>query len=214
MNARAVAPRIACARARPYHLVKRVLDLTIACVVLTALSPLLLALALAIRAGSPGPVLFRQSRAGQFGQPFVMWKFRTMVVDAELQRSELVPHSHESGWLKLEYDPRVTRLGRLLRRTSLDELPQLVNVIRGDMSLVGPRPLPLAEHAHLPDWSASRSEVRPGVTGLWQVKGRTRIPFQEMLRLDCEYVRGLSWLTDLKILVRTVPAVLLGRGAN
>jgi len=197
-----------------YRVVKRGIDLTLASVALALLAPLLLALALAVQASSPGPPLFRQPRAGRFGEQFTMLKFRTMVLDAESRRSGLLAQSQEGAWLKLEHDPRVTGIGRLLRRTSLDELPQLLNVVRGDMSLVGPRPLPLVEHAQLPTWSTQRLELRPGLTGLWQVEGRTRISFQEMLRLDCEYVGELSWWTDFKILVRTVPAVLVGKGAN
>ncbi|MGH2714318.1 MAG: sugar transferase [Thermoleophilaceae bacterium] len=214
MTASRVAPGVAWPPARAYRVVKRGIDLAVASAALVLLAPLLLALAVAIRASSPGPAVFCQPRAGRFGERFTMWKFRTMVLDAESRRSELIAHSRETTWLKLDQDPRVTGVGRLLRRTSLDELPQLLNVVRGEMSLVGPRPLPLSEHAHLPTWSAPRLEVRPGLTGLWQVMGRTRISFQEMLRLDCEYVRELSLWTDLKILMRTVPAVLSGRGAN
>jgi lipopolysaccharide/colanic/teichoic acid biosynthesis glycosyltransferase len=209
-----LTPRVACPPATPYRLVKRCMDVAIALTALAALVPLLLAIALAIRASSPGPALFRQPRAGRFGRQFTMWKFRTMVLDAEARRTELIPRSREHAWLVLDHDPRVTAIGRLLRRTSLDELPQLLNVVRGEMSLVGPRPLPLAEHANLPAWSAPRLEVRPGLTGMWQVRGRCRVPFEEMLRLDCAYVREVSWWSDLKLLARTVPAVLRGRGAN
>jgi lipopolysaccharide/colanic/teichoic acid biosynthesis glycosyltransferase len=137
-----------------------------------------------------------------------------MVTGAEDRRSALIARSLESEWLHLEHDPRITRVGRVLRRTSLDELPQLFNVVRGDMSLVGPRPLPPVEQAALPAWSLARLEVRPGLTGLWQVRGRTELDVQAMLRLDCEYVRDQSWRTDLLILALTVPAVVSGRGAN
>jgi lipopolysaccharide/colanic/teichoic acid biosynthesis glycosyltransferase len=214
VSARPLLRGIACPATGAYRVAKRATDVAVASLALVLLAPLLLGLAIAIRASSPGAALFRQPRAGRFGQAFMMWKFRTMVPDAEQRRAELLVQSRESEWLKLVDDPRLTRLGRLLRRASLDELPQLVNVVRGDMSLVGPRPLPLAEHAHLPAWSLTRLQVRPGLTGLWQVMGRTEIPFQDMLRLDCEYVRGLSLRTDLKILIRTMPAVLTGRGAN
>jgi len=214
MTGESLASGAACTPTRAYGLVKRALDVVAAALALILLAPMLLGLALAIRAGSPGAALFRQRRVGRFGRQFMMWKFRTMVRDAERRRSALIADSREADWLNLDHDPRVTRVGRFLRRTSLDELPQLVNVLLGDMSLVGPRPLPLAEHAHVPGWSLLRLEVRPGLTGLWQVTGRTRIPFHDMLRLDCEYVCGLSWRTDVEILVRTVPAVLLGRGAN
>jgi lipopolysaccharide/colanic/teichoic acid biosynthesis glycosyltransferase len=193
---------------------KRAFDVTVAALALALLAVLLVGLALAIAASSRGIPLFRQRRVGRFGEEFMIWKFRTMVRDAARRRAELMAYSREPDWLQIDHDPRVTRIGRFLRRTSLDELPQLVNILRGEMSLVGPRPLPPVEHARLPAWSMARLEVRPGLTGLWQVMGRTRIPFQEMLRLDCEYVRERSWGTDLRILARTVPVVLLGRGAK
>jgi lipopolysaccharide/colanic/teichoic acid biosynthesis glycosyltransferase len=214
MTASPLAPDVAFPRATPYRAVKRCVDVAVAVLALALLAPLLLAITLAVLVSSSGPAVFRQPRAGRFGRQFTMWKFRTMVLDAEARRSELIAHSREKAWLALDHDPRVTPVGRLLRRTSLDELPQLVNVVRGEMSLVGPRPLPLAEHANLPAWSALRLDVRPGLTGMWQVMGRNRVPFQEMLWLDCEYVRAVSWWTDLKILARTVPAVLGGKGAN
>jgi lipopolysaccharide/colanic/teichoic acid biosynthesis glycosyltransferase len=197
-----------------YRMAKRGLDASAASVALLVLLPLMLALALVIAMASRGAPLFRQSRVGRFGCEFHMWKFRTMVADAERHRSALIAHSLESEWLHLEHDPRITPVGRILRRASLDELPQLLNVVRGDMSLVGPRPLPPVEQACLPAWSRARLEVRPGLTGLWQVNGRTELDVRAMLRLDCEYVRVQSWRTDLRILVLTVPAVLTGRGAN
>jgi lipopolysaccharide/colanic/teichoic acid biosynthesis glycosyltransferase len=193
---------------------KRALDVVGATVGLVLLLPLLLVLALAIRVSSPGPTLFRQQRVGRDGREFVIWKLRTMVVHAEQLRAGLMPQSRESSWLFIDADPRVTPLGRVLRRTSLDELPQLVNVLRGDMSLVGPRPLPVEEHDALPEWAAERVGVRPGITGVWQVTGRTEIGFAEMLRLDCEYARERSLLVDVRILIRTMRAVVGGRGAN
>jgi lipopolysaccharide/colanic/teichoic acid biosynthesis glycosyltransferase len=214
VNAQPLVGEVLCPPAGAYRVAKRAVDVVGSVVALVVLAPLLLGIMLMIVASSPGSPLFRQRRVGRFGREFAMWKFRTMVVDAERRRSELIHHSRETGWLQIDHDPRVTRLGRLLRRTSLDELPQLVNVLRGDMSLVGPRPLPVVEHAGMPAWSAPRLGVRPGLTGLWQVRGRTRVPFHEMLRLDCEYVRTLSWWTDLKILLRTIPAVLTGTGAK
>jgi len=192
---------------------KRTFDVVTAALGLLLLAPLFVMVALAVSAGSPGPPFFRQRRVGRGGREFVMWKFRTMVADAEQLRAQLVPASREAEWLHLDADPRVTPLGRLLRRSSVDELPQLINVLRGDMSLVGPRPLPVDEHARIPGWAASRAAVRPGVTGLWQVQGRTTLGFQEMLRLDCEYARDPSLRRDLAILLRTVPAVLTGKGA-
>jgi lipopolysaccharide/colanic/teichoic acid biosynthesis glycosyltransferase len=197
-----------------YRLGKRALDVGIAGLALVVLAPLMIGLALAITLGSRGAPLFRQRRVGRFGRQFWMWKFRTMVLDAEQRRAELLVQSREREWLHVDHDPRITRIGRLLRRTSLDELPQLLNILLGDMSLVGPRPLPPVENDRLPDWSVGRLEVRPGLTGLWQVRGRTQLDFPSMLQLDCQYVRALSWWTDLKILALTVPAVLTGRGAN
>ena len=193
---------------------KRAFDVVMAALGLVVLAPVLVVIALAVWLSSPGPPLFRQLRAGRFGEPFRMWKFRTMTVGAESARPELLAQSRDPDWLSLENDPRVTRVGRFLRRTSLDELPQLLNVLHGEMSLVGPRPLPLAEHARAPEWSAPRLRVRPGLTGLWQVTGRTRTSFLEMLRIDCRYASRRSFWADLKILVQTVPAVLRGRGAN
>jgi lipopolysaccharide/colanic/teichoic acid biosynthesis glycosyltransferase len=194
--------------------VKRAIDIVVALLGLLLATPLLLVLALLVAASSPGAPVFRQRRAGRDGREFRMWKFRTMVAGAERLRPLLVADSRDADWLDLEHDPRVTAVGRLLRRTSLDELPQLLNVLRGEMSLVGPRPLPLEEHARVPDWAAARSAVRPGVTGLWQVRGRAALGFTAMLELDCEYVRSASLRLDLTILARTVPAVLAARGAR
>jgi lipopolysaccharide/colanic/teichoic acid biosynthesis glycosyltransferase len=194
--------------------VKRGLDIAAAALLIVALLPLMLALALVVAVGSPGPPLFRQRRAGRAGREFGMWKFRTMVAEAERLRPLLIGDSRDADWLDLERDPRVTRTGRVLRRTSLDELPQLLNVLLGDMSLVGPRPLPLEEHSRIPEWAIGRTDVRPGITGLWQVRGRAALGFVEMLQLDCEYVREATLWGDLKILVRTVPAVLAAKGAK
>jgi lipopolysaccharide/colanic/teichoic acid biosynthesis glycosyltransferase len=194
--------------------VKRALDVAGALAGLLLLAPLLLAVALAIRLSSPGPAIFRQRRVGRSGREFVMWKFRTMVDGADQMRAALVSHLRDDEWLDLARDPRVTPLGRVLRRTSLDELPQLVNVLRGEMSLVGPRPLPLDEDARIPAWASMRAGVRPGLTGPWQVAGRESIGFIGMLRIDCDYVRDRSVWGDVKILARTVPAVLDGRGAK
>jgi lipopolysaccharide/colanic/teichoic acid biosynthesis glycosyltransferase len=193
---------------------KRAVDIVGAALGLVALLPLMLAVTLVVAVSSPGPALFRQRRAGRAGREFGMWKFRTMVAEAERLRPLLIGDSRDADWLDLERDPRVTRPGRVLRRTSLDELPQLLNVLRGDMSLVGPRPLPLEEHARIPEWAAARTDVRPGLTGLWQVRGRAALGFVDMLQLDCEYVREATLWVDLKILARTVPAVLVAKGAK
>jgi lipopolysaccharide/colanic/teichoic acid biosynthesis glycosyltransferase len=194
--------------------VKRTIDVAAAVSGLLVLLPLLLLLALVLCATSPGPPLIRQRRVGRHGREFGMWKFRTMVAEAERLRPALLAHSRDADWLDLADDPRITGVGRLLRRTSIDELPQLVNVLRGDMSLVGPRPLPLEEDARVPEWAAARNDVRPGMTGLWQVQGRGSIGFAGMLQLDCAYVRESSLAGDLRILARTVPAVLTAKGAR
>jgi lipopolysaccharide/colanic/teichoic acid biosynthesis glycosyltransferase len=193
---------------------KRAIDLAGATSGLVLVAPLLLVVALVVCVTSPGPPLFRQRRAGRAGREFTMWKLRTMVAGADRMRPLLLAQSRDADWLDLADDPRVTLVGRVLRRTSLDELPQLFNVVRGDMSLVGPRPLPVEEHARIPDWARGRASLRPGITGLWQVGGRASVSFQDMLRLDCEYVGCVSLRTDLSILLRTVPAVVRGKGAN
>lgn len=204
------APR----RLGPSHLVKHALDRTIATLALLVLSPLLLALALAVRLDSPGPAFFRQTRIGSGDAPFTMWKLRTMSHDAGDAVAGLVELNEASGPLfKIRQDPRITRVGRWLRRTSLDELPQLMNVALGQMSLVGPRPaLPCEVAAYLPD-VRHRLVVRPGMTGLWQVSGRADLSWDEAVRLDQHYVDNWSLLLDVRILLRTAGAVLSGRGA-
>lgn len=197
---------------------KRAVDLAGAGAGLVLLAPLLLAVALVVRLSSPGPVLFRQLRLGRGGRPFYVLKFRTMVADAERRLAELESHNEASGGVlfKIRRDPRVTPLGRFLRRTSLDELPQLMNVLRGDMSLVGPRPLQLRDSYRLealdPESFARRLSVPPGITGPWQVGGRSD-GTDGMVRQDLDYIACWSLALDLKILVRTIPAVLTGRGA-
>ena len=199
---------------RAYAVAKRILDLAVAGLGLVALSPLLAALALLVKLTSRGPVLFRQERAGLDGRLFLLLKFRSMREDAELRRREIAHLSEMEGPVfKMRSDPRITWLGRILRRSSLDELPQLVNILRGDMSLVGPRPLPLDEAAHLPPRLLRRHAVRPGLTGLWQVSGRNDLPFPRMMELDLAYVERASFWLDLRILLKTIPAVFTGRGA-
>ena len=214
MSAQSAAPAVPAPPRRLPAIAKRGIDVAAAVLGLLLLAPVLLSIALAIRVTSPGPVIFRQQRAGRGHRTFVMWKFRTMVDGADRMRAELIAQVPEDEWLDLEHDPRVTRFGRILRRCSLDELPQLFNVLRGDMSLVGPRPLPLDEHARIPSWASARVDVRPGLTGAWQVAGRERIGFLEMLRLDCDYVGRQSLWEDVKIIVRTIPAVFDGTGAK
>jgi lipopolysaccharide/colanic/teichoic acid biosynthesis glycosyltransferase len=176
-----------------------------------------LLLALLIRLSSPGPVLFRQERCGLHGKPFVMLKFRSMVTDAEQRQHELQVLNEMSGPVfKVTNDPRVTAVGRFLRKYSLDELPQFLNVLAGDMSLVGPRPLPVSEVSRFDDLSHRRRlSVKPGLTCLWQVSGRNEVrDFKEWVRLDLEYIDNWSFWLDVKILLRTIPVVFQGVGAK
>ena len=194
--------------------VKRTFDVVVSSLLLLVLSPLLLGMALAIRLTSRGPVLYRSVRPGIGGAPFACLKFRTMYADADRRQAELEKHNEASGALfKIRDDPRVTRVGRLLRRFSLDELPQLINVLKGDMSLVGPRPLPQRDFDRLEEWHKKRYLVLPGITGLWQVSGRADLDFDDLVRLDFLYLERWSVSLDLTILVKTVPAVLTRRGA-
>jgi lipopolysaccharide/colanic/teichoic acid biosynthesis glycosyltransferase len=193
---------------------KRVSDVALAAGALIVAAPVVLLLSAAIRIDSAGPALFPQRRVGRGGRNFIMWKLRTMVVEADQLRQALISRSRDPAWLHLDQDPRITRFGRFLRRCSLDELPQLCNVLRGEMSLVGPRPLIPVEHELVPTWARVRADVLPGVTGLWQVMGRTALSFEEMVRLDGIYVVTWSFRRDVRILARTVRAVLSGKGAN
>ncbi len=194
--------------------VKRTVDFISAACALALVSPVFAAIAIAIRVDSPGPVIFRQRRIGLNGVPFTMLKFRSMVVDAEEQLPSLLDQSEGNGVMfKLKADPRITRVGRFLRQYSLDELPQLVNVLRGQMSLVGPRP-PLPEEVERYDhWAERRLLVKPGVTGLWQVSGRSNLDWEDTIRLDLYYVENWSLTSDLTIAFRTVVAVLKRHGA-
>ena len=196
-------------------LVKGAVDRAVALTALLLLSPLLLGIALAVRATSPGPVLFRQTRIGRRGRPFPMWKFRSMHVDAERHLAELnMLNAHHDGILfKLRVDPRVTQVGRLLRRMSMDELPQLFNVLRGDMSLVGPRPPLPGEVDRYGSDVHRRLLVKPGLTGLWQVSGRSDLPWDESIRLDLRYVENWSLGLDALILWKTLSVVIRGNGA-
>jgi exopolysaccharide biosynthesis polyprenyl glycosylphosphotransferase len=192
--------------------IKRAFDIVGSSLLLLAVAPLLAIVALAVRVDSPGPIFFRQRRVGREGEPFCMLKFRSMVPDAEEQKATL-RHLNEAGRMfKIAADPRTTRVGRFLRKTSLDELPQLINVLRGDMSLVGPRPLVLDEDEKILGLDRVRLHLTPGMTGHWQVLGSSRIPMEEMLGIDYLYVAGWSLWTDLKILIRTVPHVLRRSG--
>ena len=199
---------------RSSRAIKRGMDLLIAVLLLALSAPLMGLLAIAIKLDSPGPVLFTQERVGKGSRHFRLFKLRTMVADAERRRAKLIAQSSDPDWLKLDHDPRVTRIGGWLRRLSLDELPQLWNVVRGEMSLVGPRPLIPAEDEHVHGWARDRLDLTPGITGYWQVLGRTRIPFEEMVKLDYLYVMNWSLWEDVRLLLRTLPVVVGGRGAN
>jgi lipopolysaccharide/colanic/teichoic acid biosynthesis glycosyltransferase len=198
---------------------KRAVDVVGALMGLVVFAPVLLAIALFIRLKSPGPVLFRQVRRGRRGRPFRMLKFRTMVADAERRLGGLEACNESAGGVlfKLHRDPRVTPLGQFLRRSSLDELPQLINVLKGDMSLVGPRPLQVRDSDRLhdadPQGYRRRLEVLPGLTGPWQVGGRSELGYEQMVELDLDYVANHSLGRDLVIIAQTIGAVLLRRGA-
>ncbi len=193
---------------------KRLLDIVGSAVALVVSAPVMAVLAVLIKLESHGPVFYRSVRIGRGGRPFVFYKLRSMVKDADRDRHHLAHMNEADGPVfKIARDPRVTRIGRLLRSTSLDELPQFYNVLAGDMSLVGPRPPIPEEVAQYEPWQLRRLDVRPGITCLWQISGRSRIGFQEWMRLDLEYIRHQSLSLDLRILARTLPAVLSREGA-
>src|SRR5450631_1411340 len=201
-----------------YRWVKRLLDILIVCSFLPCLLPLLLIVAVIVRISSPGPILYRQRRIGRFGREFELWKFRSMYVDSdEILRNHLQINDEAAReWAqsrKLKMDPRVTRLGNLLRRASLDELPQFINVLAGDMSLVGPRPIVSAEKAQYRDAYFFYASARPGLTGLWQVSGRSNLTYHQRVALDEEYIRGWNLALDIQILWRTARVVCQSKGA-
>ncbi|MGI8903743.1 MAG: sugar transferase [Solirubrobacteraceae bacterium] len=196
------------------YALKRSFDLILSTVGLIVLAPILLAIAAAIKLSSRGPAIYRSFRPGMAGRPFHCFKFRTMREHADQIQADLEPLNEQSGALfKIRRDPRLTRVGRLLRRYSLDELPQLANVVRGEMSLVGPRPLPMRDFERLEEWHKKRYLVLPGITGLWQVSGRAELDFDDLVRLDFLYLERWSVFLDLSILLKTIPAVITRRGA-
>jgi exopolysaccharide biosynthesis polyprenyl glycosylphosphotransferase len=193
---------------------KRLLDIVSAILGLVLLSPVIALLAVIVRATSRGPVFYRSTRIGRGGRPFTFYKLRSMVKDADLKREHLSHLNEADGPVfKIARDPRITPIGRFMRTTSLDEIPQFWNVLKGDMSLVGPRPPIPEEVAQYEPWQLRRLDVRPGLTCLWQISGRSCIGFQEWMRLDLEYIRHRSLKLDVKILLRTIPAVLSREGA-
>jgi len=194
--------------------VKRTFDIVASGLVLVVALPLWVLIALAIKLESRGPVCYVDGRIGVGEREFPMLKFRTMVVDAAALQADLEESNEASGALfKIRDDPRVTRVGRVLRRLSLDEIPQIVNVLRGQMSLVGPRPLPMRDHRLLDDWHRARYAVLPGMTGLWQISGRSGLDFDDLVRLDFTYLENWSVWLDITIIAKTIPAVLMRRGA-
>ena len=194
--------------------IKRIVDALIAAVTMLALSPFWALFALLIKLDSPGPVYFRQTRLGKGGKPFTAYKFRSMGEKAEAELASLMEKNEADGPIfKIKNDPRITKVGRVLRRTSLDELPQLINVLKGEMSLVGPRPPLPSEVEQYEPWHLKRLDAAPGLTGLWQVSGRSELPFDEMVMLDIYYIENWSLGMDIKIILRTIPAVISGKGA-
>jgi exopolysaccharide biosynthesis polyprenyl glycosylphosphotransferase len=194
---------------------KRVFDVTVSFLVLFLLSPVFLALAVAIKLDSPGPIFFKQKRVGLQGRTFGIWKFRSMFVDAEARLESLRAQNEMSGPVfKMTNDPRITRVGRFIRKTSLDEFPQFLNVLRGEMSVVGPRPPLPAEVRQYKRWQRRRLSVKPGITCVWQISGRNNIDFDKWMELDLEYIDQWSLWTDIQICLKTIPAVLGSRGAS
>lgn len=200
---------------RGAYLIKRLLDMVGSAVLMLVLGPVFIGIALAIRLDSPGPIFFKQVRVGRYGQYFSMWKFRSMYIDAEARKQALMAQNEMAGGVifKMRNDPRITRIGRFIRRASIDELPQLWNVFKGEMSLVGPRPALPSEVNQYSLAERRRLEVIPGITCIWQVSGRSDIPFDKQVHLDVEYIESQSVWLDIRLLLLTIPAVVLGKGA-
>ncbi len=197
-----------------YHICKRFMDVVCSAAALAVLSPIFLAVAVAIKLEDKGPVIFTQNRTGKDGRVFRMYKFRSMYVDAEKRRSELLARNEADGPLfKIADDPRVTKVGRFIRRTSIDELPQLVNILKGEMSIVGPRPLVTYEQNQCTEYQAQRLLVKPGLTCIWQVSGRSDTSFDELIEMDLEYIRNQSLWLDIKLILKTVVVVFTHKGA-
>lgn len=197
-----------------YPIAKRVLDIVVATGALLVCAPLMALVSLLIKLTCPGPVIFVQERAGRNGRRFGMYKFRSMTTEAEAARASMAAQNEIPGPVfKIRNDPRITPLGRFLRKASIDELPQLVNVLKGEMSLVGPRPPTPEEVEQYEPWQRRRLEAKPGLTCIWQVSGRSHVPFDRWVQMDIEYIENQSFWLDIKLLLLTIPAVITGRGA-
>jgi exopolysaccharide biosynthesis polyprenyl glycosylphosphotransferase len=197
------------------YAVKRLVDIACSAFALVVLSPLLLSVAALIRLESRGPVLFKQQRVGLHGASFNLLKFRSMVPNADAMKDQLLAHNEQTGPVfKMKHDPRITKIGRFIRKFSIDELPQLVNILRGDMTIVGPRPAVPREVAQYKLWQRRRLSVRPGLTCYWQVSGRNEIGFEEWMQLDLRYVDNWSLKVDVELILKTFPVVVFGRGAS
>ena len=196
------------------YFIKRFLDVFVSAIMLVLLAPLFLIIALAITTDNPGPIFYKQIRVGKWGRLFTICKFRSMITGADKIKDQLLDQNESGGVIfKMKHDPRVTRVGRIIRKLSLDELPQLWNVLKGDMSLVGPRPPVPKEVAEYEYTDRQRLDAIPGITCIWQVSGRSEIDFEGQVRLDVQYIENQSFWGDIKILLKTIPAVLLGKGA-
>ncbi len=194
-------------------MIKRIFDVVLSCIALICLSPVFLVTALAILLEDGGPVIFSQPRMGKDMQPFTFYKFRSMYKGADKKLGELLKDSEQTGHaFKIKNDPRITKVGKFIRKTSIDELPQLLNVIKGDMSIVGPRPILDWQMLECDTYEQQRQIVKPGLTCYWQVMGRSAIPWNEWVELDLDYIEDMSVRTDLKIMIRTVPALLSRSG--
>lgn len=201
-------------RTKVMRRLKRILDVGVASLALIMAAPIMLITAIIIKLDSPGPILFRQTRVGKWGEPFPCYKFRSMYVDAEQRLQDLIAKNEADGPVfKMKNDPRITRVGRVIRKLSIDELPQLFNVLKGDMSLVGPRPALPKEVAQYTYDQIHRLNAMPGITGLQQVSGRSDIDFKRWVELDLQYISEQSLIKDIEILLRTIPAVLFSKGA-
>lgn len=197
-----------------YLLAKRIFDLGVSFAALILLIPIIPVLAVMIKLDTPGPVFFKQDRVGKNGKLFKFYKFRSMRLDADKQKEEIEALNEKDGPIfKVRTDPRITSVGRFLRRSSLDEIPQIFNVVRGDMSIVGPRPPLPSEVENYQPWHRRRLEVTPGITCLWQISGRSQLSFNEWMRLDMEYIKHRSFRADLAIFLKTIPAVIARKGA-